>query len=173
VKISNFVYNLIMLVAFISWWYGKGFVWKSERILSGIERSINTFSLGLLLKTWFAPFRQIDAVGVSGGALDVRIRRAFDKLFSRFIGAFLRTIMLIVGVFFIAAKALWGIFNLLLWLAMPILPIVFVVIFTTGWTPKIMTDLRKTFSRTETSQTSTPKTGDNSNGGLFNFGGWR
>jgi hypothetical protein len=59
-----------MLVAFISWWYGKGFVWKSERILSGIERSINTFSLGLLLKTWFAPFRQIDAVGVSGGALD-------------------------------------------------------------------------------------------------------
>ena len=171
-KKSIFGYNLIMLMAFISWWYSKGWLARAETILDSLEKSIDYFSLSLLIKTWFAPFRQIDAVGVSGGALDVRIRRAFDKLFSRFIGAFLRTIMLIVGVFFIAAKALWGIFNLLLWLAMPILPIVFVVIFTTGWTPQIMPMLRAEFSKMNFSQSSNAEKSQ-SESSIFNFGGSR
>lgn len=126
-----------MLMAFISWWYGKGWAWRAERILDGLERSMDTFSLGLLAKTWFAPFRQIDAGGVVGGSLEVRFRKALDKLFSRFIGAFLRTIVMMVGVVWISAKAIWGMAVLILHPFLPFLPIVFVVIFTTGWVPKM------------------------------------
>lgn len=134
-----------MLMAFISWWYGKGWAWRAERILDGLERSMNTFSLGLLVKTWFSPFRQIDAGGSSGGSLEVRFRRAMDKLFSRFVGAFLRTIMMAVGVIWISAKAIWGMFLLLLHPILPILPILLVIMFFVGWTPK-MPKLRQIFN---------------------------
>ena len=72
-----------MLISFLTWWYGKGLAWSAEKILEGIERSIDTFSLGLLIKTWFAPFRQIDALGVLNASIEVRIKKFFDKLFSR------------------------------------------------------------------------------------------
>ena len=85
-----------MFMSFLTWWYGKGLAWRADKILDGIERSIDTFSLGLLIKTWFAPFRQIDALGVSNASIEVRIKKSFDKLFSRFIGAFLRTIIMIL-----------------------------------------------------------------------------
>ena len=134
-----------MLISFLTWWYGKGLAWRAEKILEGIERSIDTFSLGLLIKTWFAPFRQIDALGVLNASIEVRIKKFFDKLFSRFIGAFLRTIIMIIGVFFISFKAIWGLIMLILWLILPVLPIILAVIFTTGWTPKIIPKINDVF----------------------------
>lgn len=136
-----------MLMAFISWWYGKGLAWRAMAILDGLERSMDTFSLGLLVKTWFAPFRQIDAGDVVGGSLEMRFRKSLDKLFSRCIGAFLRTIVMMVGVFYITAKAIWGIFGLILWLVMPILPVVFLGVFITGWTPDVISGLRAIVSK--------------------------
>ena len=134
-----------MLISFLTWWYGKGLAWSAEKILEGIERSIDTFSLGLLIKTWFAPFRQIDALGVLNASIEVRIKKFFDKLFSRFIGAFLRTIIMIIGVFFISFKAIWGLIMLILWLILPVLPIILAVIFTTSWTPKIIPKIKDDF----------------------------
>lgn len=145
------MYNLNMLMAFISWWYGKGWAWRANKILDGIERSIDTFSLGLLVKTWFAPFRQIDAGNFSNASLEIRIRKFFDRLISRFIGAFLRSIVIFVGIFYISFKALFGIFMLILWGIMPIAPIIFVVIFTSGWTPKILPEIKKNFQKPQNS----------------------
>ena len=142
-----------MLISFLTWWYGKGLAWRAEKILEGIEHSIDTFSLGLLIKTWFAPFRQIDALGVLNASIEVRIKKFFDKLFSRFIGAFLRTIIMIIGVFFISFKAIWGLIMLILWLILPVLPIILAVFFTTGWTPKIIPKINDDFRN---SQKNTP-----------------
>ena len=161
-----------MLMRFFSWWYGKGLAWRAEQILDGIERSVDTFSLGLLLKTWFAPFRQIDAGSRAGGSLDERIRRALDKLLSRFIGALLRTFVMIIGVFYIAGKTIFGLLGIILWIFAPILPIVFVVIFTTGWTPQIMPMLRAEFSKMNFSQSSNAEKSQ-SESSIFNFGGSR
>lgn len=165
-------YNLFMLISLFSWWYGKGLAWRAGRILDGIERSMNTFSLGLLLRTWFSPFRQIDANVGQGGSLDMQFRKAFDKLFSRFIGAFLRTIVMLVGVFWITIRATWGLISLILWVLMPILPVVFVVIFATGWTPDLTSTIRKIFPNSaggnSNIQTETPK----SRGGILNIGGF-
>ena len=95
-------------MSFISWWYGKGWVLKAEKTLDGIERSIDTFSLGLLLRTWFAPFRQIDAGGLVNASLEMRMRKFLDRLVSRFIGALLRTIVMLIGIFYITAKTIYG-----------------------------------------------------------------
>ena len=146
--------------------------WRAEQILDGIERSVDTFSLGLLLKTWFAPFRQIDAGVGAGGSLDERIRRALDKLLSRFIGALLRTFVMIIGVFYIAGKTIFGLLGMILWLFAPILPIVFVVIFTTGWTPKVLPMLRDEFSKVNFLKSSSPEKSQNKKD-FLDFGGSR
>ena len=158
-----------MLMAFFSWWYSKGLAWKAEKILVSLERTMNTFSLGLLVKTWFAPFRQIDAVA-SGGSLDVRIRRSLDKLISRFIGALLRTSVMIIGGLFIIIKSIWGIFCLVCWLVMPILPVVFIAMFFSGWTPNIILVLKSGLQNINTPAKSSQqerKTKSN----IFNFRG--
>lgn len=150
------VYNIDMLMAFISWWYGKGWQWKADKILGGIERSMDTFSLGLLIKTWFAPFRQIDAAGGINSSLDVRIRRFFDRLVSRFIGALLRSAVMIIGIFYITLKALFGLILLAIWPFVPILPIIFIVLFLLnvkiGVFPKIKNSLNDYNSQKQISQ---------------------
>lgn len=143
-----------MFMSFISWWYGKGWSWRAEKIIDGIERSIDTFSLGLLVKTWFSPFRQIDAGVAQGGSLDVRFRRALDRLFSRFIGAFLRTIVMIIGVFYISIKAIWGMVMLVLWALMPIAPIILFIIFSIGWSPKILPKIKDGLQKSKTTNTT-------------------
>ena len=52
---------------------------------------------------------------------------------------------MIIGVFFISFKAIWGLIMLILWLILPVLPIVLAVIFTTGWTPKIIPKINDDF----------------------------
>ena len=32
-----------MFMSFLTWWYGKGLAWRAEKILDGVERSIDTF----------------------------------------------------------------------------------------------------------------------------------
>ena len=138
-----------MLMSFISWWYGKGLGWKAEKILDSIEHSMDTFSLGLLAKTWFSPFRQIDANSGANLPLDAQIRKFFDKLISRIIGAMLRSVVMVVGVGYISAKAIFGIFQIFLWIIMPILPIVFVVFFTMNLTPNILPKIKTQIQKTQ------------------------
>jgi len=52
---------------------------------------------------------------------------------------------MVIGVFYISFRAIWGVIMLILWLISPILPIILVVIFITGWTPKIIPKIREDF----------------------------
>lgn len=134
-----------MLKAFISWWYTKGWAWRAEKILDGIEKTMDYFSLGLLIKTWFSPFRQIDAGKLANASLEMRMKKLFDRTFSRFMGAMLRTILMLVGIIVISAKAVFGLATLLFWPIMPIFPVISIFIFMSGWTPQIIPSLQKTF----------------------------
>lgn len=121
-----------MVMSFISWWYRGGWAAKSEQILDSLERSIDYFSLSILIRTWFSPFRQIDAAKYSNLPLNLRMRNFFDRSFSRVFGAIIRTIVMLIGIMFIAIKALLGLFLLAIWPFFPILPIVFAVLFLLG-----------------------------------------
>lgn len=140
------MYNLLMLKAFISWWYAKGWAWKAEQILQSLERTIDYFSLGLLLKTWFAPFRQIDAGKLKNASLEMRMRKFFDRTFSRFMGAMVRTVVMLIGVIVISVKAFFGLFVLIFWPIMPIFPVVAIFIFMSGWTPQIIPKVQESFN---------------------------
>lgn len=128
-------YNEVMFIAgLLSWWYGQGwrrqFLALSER-LAGL---MDYFSLDLLVKTLFAPFRQISA-GHVDGPLGVKLRAFFDRLVSRMIGAAVRLVMLVVGSLAIILYAVVGLVVVLLWVVIPALPIVGLVLAITGWMP--------------------------------------
>lgn len=124
----------MILMALVSWWYGAGWSGVAKRLTARIDGTLAFFSVGLLLKTLFDPFRQIGAGRVQG-PLAVQFRAWGDRLFSRFVGFTVRTIVIFFGLTLMCFIALLGLLQLLLWPLIPVLPLVGVVVFLIGWTP--------------------------------------
>lgn len=122
----------MLLLGLVQWWYGDG--WRERaRIVNGqLAGTMDYFSIELLLKTLFSPFRQISA-GKVDGPLGVKMRAVADKLISRMIGALVRLVILCIGVVTIALQAIIGIIVLLGWAAVPVLPVVGLVLMVIGW----------------------------------------
>lgn len=125
---------MLLVTDLLRWWYSDGWRRRVQSIANRLDGSIDYFSFDLLLKTLFAPFRQISA-GRVDGPLEVQMRALVDKLFSRIIGAFIRTILLVVGAVVIAVQVLFGLVILIGWAIIPLLPIVGTVLTVAGWTP--------------------------------------
>ena len=105
-----------------------------ERVAERLVATTDFFSIGLLARTLFAPFRQISAGGVRG-PLGVQMRAFFDRLISRLIGAMVRTAMIFTGCVAVALQALCGGIIAVGWLFVPALPLVGVVLTVIGWLP--------------------------------------
>jgi hypothetical protein len=92
------------------------------------------FSIDLLLRTFFSPFRQISA-GKVDGSLNVQLHAFFDRLISRAIGAMIRLFMIIVGLVAIISYAVIGFLLVILWAVVPLLPFIGIGLAVTGWMP--------------------------------------
>ena len=97
----------------------------------GVLRTADFFSAGLLLKTLFNPFRQISAAPV-GGDLSVQLSAFFDKMFSRVIGAVVRSMVIIIGILMILLRFLWMILGIIMWLALPLMPFIGIILWQMG-----------------------------------------
>ena len=126
----------MLIASFFSWWYGSGLKKRFELLGSKLDLTRDFFSIGLLIKTLFSPFRMIDANVVKNGSLDQKIRSMVDKLISSFIGALIRLTVVIVGAFGLAFQAVFGLIAIGFWILMPIMPVVFLILFALGWVPK-------------------------------------
>lgn len=121
----------MLSVGLISWWYGAGWKGQWSRVVGRWSKTLKFFSIGQLLATLFAPYRQISADGGSGNVFQVM----FDKLLSRFIGAFIRSVTIIFGLLVITVQIIVETVITMFWLFLPILPIAGLVLFATGWVP--------------------------------------
>lgn len=97
-----------------------------------LKNSADFFSIGLLVKTLFAPFRQISAGAAMGNSLDARLRAFGDRLFSRIIGAVIRTFIIILGVLALAAQAIFGLILAIIWPVIPVMPVACVFLTVIG-----------------------------------------
>lgn len=118
----------------LSWWYTKGWVEQALLVRDRIARTMDYFSIDLLLKTLAAPYRQIGA-GHVDGSLGVKWRAFVDRSVSRVIGLIVRSILVVIGSVAIALHALFGLVTLVLWVVVPLLPIVGLLLFMSGWVP--------------------------------------
>lgn len=125
----------MFLVGLLSWWYGNGLLKRIEIIKTRLATSADFFSIGLLISTLFAPYKQISAQEV-GEDIPERFRAFFDKLLSRFIGAFVRTFMILFGSIVILIQSIFGLIIIVLWLFIPISPAICVILMMSGWVLK-------------------------------------
>ena len=124
----------MVVLAFFRWWYGAGWWRCIQAVGRHVVSAFDYFSIDLLVRTWFAPFRQISA-GAVRGPIGVQIRAFFDRLISRTIGAIVRSFMIIFGVVALIVTALIGVVVVVGWALVPALPIIGVVLTMKGWLP--------------------------------------
>lgn len=109
-------------MAFFSWWYTDGWERQLKAVSSRLAGLIDTFSIDILIRTLFSPFRQISA-GPVRGPIGIQLRAFVDKLVSRFIGAIVRLAILITGSISIIVSLIIAGIYLVVWPLLPILPL--------------------------------------------------
>jgi len=124
----------MFILGMLSWWYGAGWRQRAVRFGEKIAGTMDYFSIDLLVKTLFSPYRQISA-GKVQGPLGLQMRAFLDRLLSRLIGAMIRTVMIVIGTVAILAYSLVGFLLLIVWGFIPLLPIAGIVVSMTGWIP--------------------------------------
>ena len=124
----------MLIVGFLKWWYARGWVTFARRLLDKLHNLADFFSLGLLARTLFYPFRQISAYSDETASLQARMQAFFDKLLSRTIGAIVRLGIMLAGILAITVEAAAGIVLCLAWPILPLMPVATIVLAVMGVT---------------------------------------
>ena len=122
----------MLALSFIEWWYLHGWGKFSMGLVYKLQGAADFFSISLLLRSLFAPFKQISAYGSGDESLQGMIRDFGDKLLSRVIGAIVRIIILIAGIVWLLIETVASLALIILWPVLPLLPIVGVVMTIMG-----------------------------------------
>ncbi|MBO4855559.1 hypothetical protein J5500_04115 [Candidatus Saccharibacteria bacterium] len=124
----------MLIVGFLQWWYVRGWLNLINKMMSMLRSLADSFSISLLLKTLFSPYKQISAYGSGEISFQAQISDFFDKLLSRVIGMILRLIIIFIGIIVIVLDVVMSSLAILLWPLLPILPIVCVILTIVGVT---------------------------------------
>ncbi|MBR3180538.1 hypothetical protein IKF63_00455 [Candidatus Saccharibacteria bacterium] len=124
----------MLVVSFLKWWYTRGFKDYFAKFVNLLKNAADFFSIRLLIRNFFSPFRQISAEKSSSLALGERLRAAGDYLLSCIIGAIIRFFILIIGIVIIFIQFIFGIIGAILWPLMPALLVYCFVLFARGVT---------------------------------------
>ena len=125
----------MFLVGLITWWYGRGWVEQWRRNGGMLMRTLEFFSIGQLLSTLFSPFRQISVGSAGDGSFAAATSVFFDKLISRIIGLMIRTFTILFGIIIIVLQSVYVAIIMAFWWTVPLLPLVGLFLFMTGWLP--------------------------------------
>jgi len=124
----------MILVGFFTWWYGDGWRGQVSQIRGTLARFSDMFSFSLLLKTFFAPFRQTSA-DATGNDIGSKFRAWGDRMLSRLIGAFMRFFMIIIGGITMLFVLIFSLFRLILWPILLLMPVIGIILAATVGTP--------------------------------------
>lgn len=112
-----------MVIALISWWYGAGWSRLVRQCGGRVRGCLEFFSVQLLLRTLFDPFRQIGTDG-AGQSLDAQVRAWGDRMFSRLVGFAVRSMVIIFGFTIATALLVASAVQIIAWPFVPALPLV-------------------------------------------------
>ena len=113
----------MVITSLLEWWYSDGWLSELTRIRWSFLKVADKFSIGLLVKTLLAPFRQISAdeqARTAGGLINVLI----DKLISRLVGLFMRLVMIVLGLVTLLLLMAISLIRMIVWPMLPLLPVV-------------------------------------------------
>lgn len=121
----------MQVLSFLRWWYGEGWRGQLSAQQLYLRKIGDFFSVSLLLRNLFQPFRQISAGSVRGG-LGVQFRAWLDRLISRMIGAMVRLFMICMGGIWWCLSALMSVVTLALWPLLPLAPLIGLILAGSG-----------------------------------------
>lgn len=124
----------MLAVSFLEWWYLHGWGRFTLGLMNKLRNAADFFSISLLLRSLFAPFKQISAYGSGDESVQGQIRDFFDKLLSRIIGAIVRIMVLIAGIVWLVFEIVASLILIILWPVMPLLPVACIVLTVMGVT---------------------------------------
>lgn len=111
----------MLFVAFVGWWYGEGWVNTVRRSRYYLLSLSQNFSVLILLKTLFAPWKQLDAFSQPNMSLNDKFRQSVDRFVSRFVGFMVRSLTLLSAAvtltLLLIARVVW----IILWPCLPLL----------------------------------------------------
>lgn len=110
-------------VDILGWWYGAGFKDLGVKFNSLFESTSDFFSVGLLAKSLFQPFRQTLTTSNYKRTLWEKIG---DALVSRTIGFLVRACLIVAGGVILLVEILAMGITYLLWPVIPFIPIILV-----------------------------------------------
>jgi len=116
----------MLVVAFLQWWYGPGWRDAATQLGQRLRYTLMSFSVPILLRTMFAPWRRITTD--PGRSLQEKARAMVDNAVSRLVGFMVRLLALAAAGILLALTAVIGVLIVVLWPVLPILgPILIVV----------------------------------------------
>lgn len=113
----------MIIAGMLQWWYSDGWKDQADKARLAFLKVADYFSIGLLIRTLFAPFRQISA-NEGGRTLDEKMQAATDKLISRLIGLIVRSFTIVAGLIVLAGLAVISGVRLVAWPLLPVMPVV-------------------------------------------------
>ncbi|HET7059850.1 MAG TPA: hypothetical protein VFH99_00820 [Candidatus Saccharimonadales bacterium] len=107
----------MLVVAFFSWWYGRG--WRDVAVNIGprLQGVAASFSVTQLLRTLFQPWRRI--ITYPGDSLAEKFRAWGDNVFSRAIGFVVRLLVLFAALVIMIFTLVFSVVEVVVW---PLLP---------------------------------------------------
>lgn len=124
----------MLFLSFLKWWYSSGFLNFLQKFWDQLRNAADFFSIRLIVRNFFAPFRQISAEKSKDLSLNARLHAFFDYILSCFIGAMIRFVILIAGIIVILVQFILGLVGVVLWPLAPAFVCYFVVLFANGVT---------------------------------------
>jgi hypothetical protein len=112
----------MLFLEFFRWWYGVGWAQAGKGALGLVKKVELSFSIGVLLRTLFAPWKMI--VTPPGRSLEDKMRGMLDNLVSRTVGFFVRVFSLIAALVLMAGAAIVGAVIAISW---PLIPLLIVI----------------------------------------------
>lgn len=118
----------MIIASMLGWWYSRGWLWSAHQLFAvRLAKTYDFFSIGDLLKTLFAPFRQ-DAVDTKNAPVGVKLQVFGGNLISRFIGMLIRLTLIFFGLIVLLINAVAGFVALVIWPFVPVAPLVAILI---------------------------------------------
>lgn len=103
---------MVALQMFV-WWYGPGWKAAAKGISKGINGVSRLFSIPILIRTLFAPWKRI--ISYPGASLDAKLRAYGDNIVSRAVGFTVRFLVLLTALATSTVVAVGGIVGCVLW----------------------------------------------------------
>ena len=118
----------MFLLSIFQWWYTIGWAERWRSIITKTTELAESFSLGIILTTLFKPWKQITTLEPDSSM----VHRAVDSLVSRFVGFWVRLLVLFTGVGYILVAFVINTLVAIVWPLIPFMSIGFIIIGVAG-----------------------------------------